>query len=126
MILLFFSIVILGVIVAVFAKLSKGNTQPTEPAEPSCSTCTGDDSRCEQECMMEAATKEIEYFDDEHLDRFADRPADSYTDEEVEEFADVMFTLQPADVAPWNRSLILRRINIPNALKDDLIAMLSE
>ena len=34
---------------------------------------------------MEAATKEIEYYDDEELDRFAGRAADDYTDDEVEE-----------------------------------------
>ncbi len=40
--------------------------------------------------MMEAATKEIEYYDDEDLDRFAGREADAYTDEEVEEFSEVL------------------------------------
>ena len=75
---------------------------------------------------MEAAVREIEYYDDEHLDRFSLRPSDSYTDEEVEEFAEVMYTLQPSDVAGWNRSLILRQINIPDVLKDELIALLSE
>ena len=50
--------------------------------KPTCDTCNGEDSRCEQECMMEAATKPIEYYDDEELDRFAQRPSDSYTDEE--------------------------------------------
>lgn len=76
--------------------------------------------------MLEAAVKDIEYYDDEQLDKYKNRPADSYTDEEIEEFAEVLYTLQKNDVKGWNRSLILRQINIPNQLKDDLIALLSE
>lgn len=75
--------------------------------------------------MMEAATKDIEYYDDEQLDRFRNRPSDSYTDDEIEEFSEVLYTLQQKDAAGWNRSLILRQINVPDQLKDDLIALIS-
>ena len=91
--------------------------------KPTCDTCNGEDSRCEQECMMEAATKPIEYYDDEELDRFALRPSDSYTDEEAEEFREVLYTMKPGDVKGWNRSLILRGINVPNQIKDELTLM---
>ena len=74
---------------------------------------------------MEAATKEIEYYDDEDLDRFAGRDSDAYTDEEVEEFSEVLYTMQPEEVAGWSRSLILRGINLPNQLKDEVIGFLS-
>ena len=91
--------------------------------KPTCDTCNGEDSRCEQECTMEAATKPIEYYDDEELDRFALRPSDSYTDEEAEEFREVLYTMKPDDVKGWNRSLILRGINVPNQIKDELTLM---
>lgn len=91
--------------------------------KPTCDTCNGEDSRCEQECMMEAATKPIEYYDDEELDRFALRPSDSYTDEEAEEFREVLYTMKPDDVKGWNRSLTLRGINVPNQIKDELTLM---
>ena len=91
--------------------------------KPTCDTCNGEDSRCEQECMMEAATKPIEYYDDEGLDRFALRPSDSYTDEEAEEFREVLYTMKPDDVKGWNRRLILRGINVPNQIKDELTLM---
>ena len=91
--------------------------------KPTCDTCNGEDSRCEQECMMEAATKPVEYYDDEELDRFALRPSDSYTDEEAEEFREVLYTMKPDDVKGWNRSLILRGINVPNQIKDELTLM---
>ena len=91
--------------------------------KPTCDTCNGEDSRCEQECMLEAATKPDEYYDDEELDRFALRPSDSYTDEEAEEFREVLYTMKPDDVKGWNRSLILRGINVPNQIKDELTLM---
>lgn len=89
-----------------------------------CSTCNGDDSRCEQECMMEAATKPIEYYDDEELDRFAFRPSDAYSDEEAEEFREVLYTMRQEEAKGWNRSLALRSINVPDQLKDELRMMI--
>ncbi len=74
--------------------------------------------------MMEAAVKGVVYYDDEELDRFRGRPSDQYTDEEAEEFATVLYTMQPHEVKGWNRSLILREINLPNQIKDELITMI--
>lgn len=103
---------------------SKSDGQVVEKS--TCSTCNGEDSRCEQECMMEAATKPIEYYDDEELDRFANRPSDSYTDEEAENFREVLYTMKPDDVKGWNRSLILRGISIPDQIKDEVVILLGE
>ena len=88
-----------------------------------CYTCNGQNDKCEQECMMEAATKEVEYYDDEELDRFKGRLSDGYTNEEVEEFSEVMLTMKQNEVKDWNRSLILRGINMPDQIKDEYIAL---
>lgn len=124
MLILVISLIALAVVAAMLALFSKGDSQPRDAA-PTCATCDGYDTRCEQECMLEAATRAPEYFDDEHLDRFRDRPSDQYYEAEISEFADVLYTLRPEDVKPWSRSLVLRGINIPNALKDELIALMS-
>ena len=121
---LLIALFVLAVFAAAIGLLSRDKEGEGVKAEPSCATCSGDDARCEQDCMLEAAVKEIEYYDDEHLDKYAGRSSDSYTDEEIEEFEEVMYTLQPEDVAGWNRSLILRNVNIPDCLKDELIALL--
>ena len=119
--------VVLGLISALFGIFSHRKGEEEEPLQEgvSCNTCNGENSKCEQDCMMEAAIKEIEYYDDEDLDRFAGREADSYTDEEVEEFSEVLYTMQPEEVAGWNRSLILGGINLPNKQKDEVIIFLS-
>ena len=128
MTILILSIVALGVLAAIGTLIANRGKDDDTPihVEQTCATCDGTAStKCEQECMMEAATKEIEYYDDEDLDRFAGRDADAYTDEEVEEFSEVLYTMQPEEVAGWNRSLILRGINLPNQLKDEVIGFLS-
>ena len=102
------------------------NDEETIVTKPTCDTCNGDDSRCKQECMLEAATKQVEYFDDEDLDRFAGKPSDSYSEEEVEEFRDVLYTMRREEAKAWNRSLILRQVNVPDQLKDELIMMMEE
>ena len=66
------------------------------------------------------------YYDDEELDRFAGRDASDYTDEETEEFRDVLLTLLPSDAPGWSVSLEKRRINLPADLVPELELMLSE
>ena len=113
MLYLVLALVALGFVSAILGLLSHHKGGEEEPLQEgvSCNTCNGENTKCEQECMMEAATKDIVYYDDEELDRFKGRAANNYSDEEV---------------AGWNRSLILRGINLPNQLKDEVIGFLSE
>lgn len=89
-----------------------------------CSNCDGSNTKCEQECMMEAAFKDIEYFDDEELDVFKGKLSNEYTDEEAEMFTYVMETMNPKEVKDWNRSLCLRGINVPDQIKDELFMLM--
>lgn len=124
----FLALIALGLVVGLASVLTrKGNDDDVVvPASGDCYSCNGDDPTCEQVCMMEAATKPIEYYDDEELDRFIGRASEDYTSEEAEEFMDVMQTMHPDEVKDWNRGLILRGINVPNQIKDDLIAMIQD
>lgn len=111
-------------ITTLFTKKKEGEPDVVMPTSGDCSSCDGTDDKCEQVCMMEAATREIEYYDDEELDRFRGRQSNQYTDEEAEEFANILYTMQPQEAKGWNRSLILREINVPNQIKDELITMI--
>lgn len=129
MLILILSIVVLGIFAALFTKISnRGKDNDGEEhikTAQTCATCDGTAaSKCEQECMMEASVKPIEYFDDEELDAFRDRPSDKYDDNEVEQFADVLYTMRQDEVAAWCRSLHLRGINLPDQIKDEVIAMI--
>lgn len=119
-----FILAIIAAIATKFTKRKAGEPDVIMPTSGDCSSCDGTDDKCEQVCMMEAATKEIEYYDDEELDRFRGRPSNQYTDAEVEEFATVLYTMQSHEVKGWNRSLILREINLPDQIKDEVITMI--
>lgn len=126
MIYLIIGILAIGVLAAILELISRyrGEDMTVHQAAASdCTTCTGADLSCEQTCMMEAAVKPIEYFDDEELDVFAHRPSNQYTEEETEMFSRVLYTLRPQEVRPWARSLRLREIELPDQLKDEFIAM---
>ena len=121
--------IISGLCLIVFLGLflwGRRHIEPPTQTAPSCGTCDGNDSRCLQTCAMEAAVKEIEYFDDEELDVFKDRRSDSYEEEEVEQFRDVLYTMRPDEVAPWTRSLTLRGIQLPDQLKDEVLMLISD
>ena len=125
MLILILSIVALGIFAALYSLLSSRGKHDDEPIKvaQTCATCDGTPTtKCEQDCMMEASTKPIEYFDDEELDSFIGRPADSYTDDETEQFSDV----RQDEVAAWCRSLNLRGIQLPNQIKDEVVMMISD
>lgn len=88
MIYLIIPILALGIITALITLLSKDEEGRDKPVitKQTCYTCNGDNDLCEQECMMEAATKEVEYYDDEELDRFKGRLSNEYTNEEADDF----------------------------------------
>ena len=127
MLYLVIALIALGIIAAVIGLLSHnkdGSPDVINNNTTSCASCDGFDPRCEQECMMEAATKPIEYFDDEELDEFKDRPSDKYSDDEVEMFREVLYTMKTEEVKEWCRSLTLRKISLPDQLKDEVFMMI--
>ena len=73
---LLIALLFLGVLAAIFSLLSHNKDVRPDVImadSSSCATCNGENTKCEQECMMEAAVKDIEYFDDEELDCFQGR-----------------------------------------------------
>ena len=90
------------------------------------SDCCGQHEVCEKESLLAAVSKAVEYYDDEELDRFAGRRADNYDREETDEFEEILTTLRSEDVAGWVRSLQLRGIELPEALRDEVILIVGE
>lgn len=129
MLYLILALIIVGAVTALLTWVfSRGKEESPiiQPPAGDCGGCDGSDERCEMECMMEAATQAIEYYEDEELDDFRGRASDSYTEQEVERFAEVLYTLRPEEVKGWSRSLTLRGINIPDSLKDELLLMMGK
>jgi hypothetical protein len=107
-------------------KIDRGEMESYPDVKQADAECCGQHEVCEKESLLAAVSKEIEYYDDEELDRYKGRESDSYTDAEVEEFRDVLYTTREDEVAGWARSLQLRGINLPDALKDELFLIIGE
>lgn len=107
-------------------KIDRGELEEAPPVVTVDSECCGQHQVCEKESLLAAVSKQIEYYDDEELDRFKGRPSDGYSEEEIEEFRDILYSMQEVDVAGWSRSLQLRGIELPDELKDELFLIVGE
>ncbi|MDR0232826.1 MAG: phospholipase [Dysgonamonadaceae bacterium] len=81
--------------------------------------CCGAHEVCEKDFLKTALNNEIEYYDDEELDAYKRKGSDKYTESEVEEFREILYTMQTDDVKGWLKSLQLREIELPDRLKDE-------
>lgn len=88
--------------------------------------CCGMHVVCEKDSLSTAVSDEIEYYDDEELDAFKGRAPQSYDDPETEQFREILLTLLPTDIAGWARSLQLRGIELPPAVRDELLLIVAE
>ncbi len=88
--------------------------------------CCGMHITCERDSLLAAVSAKVEYYDDEELDRYARRAPETYSEAEIEEFRDVLLTTRPDDIAGWARSLQLREITLPAAVRDELLMIVSE
>lgn len=107
-------------------KIDRGELKEAPPVVTVDSECCGQHQICEKESLLAAVSKQIEYYDDEELDRFKGRPSDGYSEEEIEEFRNILYSMQEVDVAGWSRSLQLRGIELPDELKDELFLIVGE
>lgn len=112
-------VVIAVVLKRLFGRGGETSAKEETAVKTDCASCSAGAGKCLQECAMEAAVADIEYFDDEELDRFRGRRSDGYTDEEAAEFAEVMYTMRPEEVKDWLQSLRLRCVSLPDQLKDE-------
>lgn len=119
-----------GVLYALHRRDLRRNPAPEDDApaasESDDSQCCGMHITCEKDSLLASVSKEIEYYDDEELDRFRGREADAYSDDEIEEFRNVLLTLLPQDIAGWGRSIQLRGIELPPAVREELLMIVAE
>ena len=96
------------------------------PITPPQQECCGLHLTCEKDSLLAAVSEEIVYYDDEELDKYKGRLPDSYDEEEIEQFRDILLTMLPQDIAGWARSLQLREICLPDAVREELLMIVTE
>ncbi len=88
--------------------------------------CCGQHETCEKDSLLAAVSKEIEYYNDEELDRYRGKNGNEYSEEECDEFREVLYTMKDDEVAGWVRSLQLRAVELPDDLKDEVFLIVGE
>ena len=88
-------------------------------------TCVVHDTCPSQLILTQACNSKVLYYEDEELDRFAGRAADEYSEAEIEEFRDVLYTLQHSDLLSWQHSIARRGITLPTPIHDELLSLLT-
>lgn len=98
---------------------------PEQDKKEESEECCGLHLVCEKDSLSPMSA-DILYYDDEELDRFAERDPASYTPEEEAEIREVFETLRPDEVLGWARSITQRHINLPDDVRDSLLMMARE
>ncbi len=120
----------LGLATATIAFFQSGQEDPEEINQEGLTSssggCCGMHSTCEKDSLLAAISSEIVYYDDEELDLYKGTNSNAYSESAINEFREILFTLQDDDVAGWVRSLQLREIEIPDSLKPEIYLIIGE
>lgn len=122
------ALVVVGALLYVHDRLTKEHDEKTEtqPQEAQQEECCGMHIACEKDSLLASVSSEIVYYDDEELDAYKGRDNEAYSDDEIEQFRDVLLTMQPSDIAGWGRSLQLRGIALPQPVREELLMIVAE
>jgi hypothetical protein len=134
--LIFLSIIIfffIALIINNHIQRKRGNTQERETPRPLIvlpkakeEECCGQHETCERDSLIAAFAAQAEYFDDEELDRFANKLSDTYTPDEVDEFREIFYTVLDDEKPRWIRSLSMRLIAVPDEIKDEILLTVND
>ena len=107
-------------------QLERGEIVSAATVKPVDMECCGQHEVCEKDSLLAAVSRDVEYYNDEELDRFRGRAGDAYSEEECDEFRDILYTMRDDEVAGWVRSLQLRYVNLPDEVKDEVFLIVGE
>ena len=124
MIYLIILLFIILLMVVFFLYTYRKNYKTTEN-NPIADDCCGAHAVCERDSLL-ANNGQVDYYDDEELDKLSGIPAQEMSDEDIATIEHVFFTLQEKDVAGWVRSLQLRNIELPESIRDEVLLVVSE
>lgn len=118
------TVVGLTILIKVNHKESKNNPAPDKSATPA-SDCCGAHEICEFDKIKVDQTI-IEYFDDEELDVYKNMNENAYDDRQIDQFRDVLYTLQPQEIQNWLLSIERREIQLPTVLVSEARMLIAE
>ncbi len=118
--------ILLIIIIAFFvSKRNKDTSDDQTSGKELASDCCGAHDVCESESLLNSSA-EILYYDDEELDRFIDTSQNNFSDKCIEEFRDILYSLKEDEVSAWLKSLQLRKVTLPEIVKEEALMIVAE
>lgn len=127
-----FAVILLAVLLAgivVFTLYIRRNPYDEVPRREKPGDCDEQCGTCADLCAASKVIKAemapaAKRFSNDGLDSYAGVKADEYKDSEVADFSNVLESLKSDEVAQWVESLRRRNIEIPSALRDEVMMLL--
>jgi hypothetical protein len=103
------------------------NATDSSPSQGCADESCGIRSICPSEQILKGeCQQEITYYEDEELDAFIGRDENDYSADEEEQWRDVLYTLQPADLLGWGQSIKHRGLVMPTAIRQEFMQLAAE
>ncbi|WP_319273099.1 hypothetical protein [uncultured Draconibacterium sp.] len=116
----------IGVVLLVKAnKKDKQQQQVSDEVVAPPSDCCGAHEICEFD-QMKMNESIIEYYDDEELDEYKNIDENAYTNNQIEEFREILYTLKTEEIRYWLLSIERRHIQLPAILKSEARMLMAE
>lgn len=119
-----FTVVGIAVLIKVNRDRKKNSPVVEEPSSPA-SDCCGAHEVCEFDAIKADANR-IEYYDDEELDEYKNITENGYTEDQIDQFRDVLYTLKTDEIRYWLLSIERRSINLPVILVSEARMLMAE
>lgn len=128
-------VIIIGIVVGIFAiagiiilaKANRGRKKApvSEQISAPISDCCGAHEICDFD-QIKADETIIEYYDDEELDAFKNKKEKEYTNSQIDQFREVLYTLNTHEIRFWLLSIERRQINLPSILVSEARTLMAE
>jgi len=119
-----FTVVGIAVLVKVNRDRKKNEPVAEETSAPA-SDCCGAHEVCEFDAIKADASR-IEYYDDEELDEYKNITENAYTEDQIDHFRDVLYTLKTDEIRYWLLSIERRSINLPGILVSEARMLMAD
>lgn len=120
--------VVLLIAIAFIIKVNrktKGDFVADETLKLPASDCCGAHEVCEYDLIKMDETR-IEYYEDEELDALKNIGESDYSDQQIDQFREVLYTLKTDEIRYWLLSIERRKISLPLPLRDEARMLMAE
>lgn len=116
---------VIGIIILVRVNKKREKTENPEVVSTPASDCCGAHEVCDFDEIKADVTR-IEYYEDEDLDEYKNVKENQYTDGQIEQFREVLYTLKTAEIRYWLLSIERRHIQLPSILQSEARTLMAE